>query len=171
MDFQPQAATLFSTRENILIGLGSAVTVCRLIHDGQKDMSGRDFCEHPIAVSSSVMGEGVACMVVALLHDSLEDCPEKISEPFIRKYYGDEVADAVVAITRNEGEKYFDYIQRCGKNDIARVVKVADIRHNMLRERFPGPDKVYNGLMRRYEKALGMLYSIEEGKRNGKYNQ
>lgn len=171
MFVQSQGNSSISGRDNVLVGIGSALAVCRLVHDGQKDMSGSDFYMHPVAVASAVQNKGLDYLVVALLHDTLEDCPEKISEDFIRRSYNDQVADAVVAITRNEGEKYFDYIQRCGKNDIARVVKVADIRHNMLRERFPGPDKVYNGLMQRYEKALGILYTIEEGKLNGEYNQ
>jgi len=41
------------------------------------------------------------------------------------------VVMAVMAITKFPHEEYVDYIARVNKNDLARVVKIADIDHNL----------------------------------------
>lgn len=70
--------------------------------------------------------------IVALCHDILEDtdCP---IEELNKAIGGDtEIFDAIVAITRRATEDYyFDFIERIKKNDIARLVKIYDLQHNM----------------------------------------
>lgn len=152
-------------RQGELMRMSAASYISRLVHDGQKDLSGADFYTHPQTVAELVYGYGVNHYIVALLHDTLEDCPDKITASFIRSNFGDDIADAVVAITRNDGEKYFDYIVRCSQNPLAKVVKIADIRHNSWKCRFTGSDKAYVGLMKRYRKALNMLGVQESGEK------
>jgi hypothetical protein len=44
----------------------------------------------------------------------------------------DEIIDAIKAITRKKEEQYyFDFIKRVSQNDIARIVKIYDLEHNM----------------------------------------
>lgn len=71
-----------------------------------------------------------AC-VVALLHDIVEDTD--ITLNYLRaKEFDGEILVAVDAITRRKEEhKYFDFIQRVAKNDIARIVKIHDLEDNM----------------------------------------
>jgi hypothetical protein len=66
--------------------------------------------------------------IAAVLHDVVEDAPVPLSA--IRIGYGDDVADAVDALTRRDGEDYDSFIERCGANEIARVVKLADLDDN-----------------------------------------
>ena len=42
---------------------------------------------------------------------------------------------AVDAISQREGEDYKDYLQRVIINELAKVVKIADINHNLARSR------------------------------------
>lgn len=138
----------------------AATAVSKAVHYGQKDLSGNDFFLHPQAVAELVKGEGPTYYIVAILHDVLEDQPDKISADCIRDLFGVEIAEAVIAITRNKDEKYFDYIERCNQNAVARRVKIADIEHNSLPERFVEASK-YERLLKRYRKALGTLRGHE----------
>lgn len=66
--------------------------------------------------------------VVAYLHDVVED--HAVSMKLIRFLFGEEVAEAVDAISKREGEFYSDYIQRCLENKIASIVKYCDAMFN-----------------------------------------
>jgi len=71
-----------------------------------------------------------AC-VVAVLHDIVEDTDITLDD-LKEKGFDDEIVVAVDAITRREDEtKYFDFIERVKKNDIARIVKIYDLEDNM----------------------------------------
>ena len=71
-----------------------------------------------------------AC-VVALLHDIVEDTDITLDD-LRAKGFDEEIVNAVDAITRRKEEiKYFDFIERVKKNDIARIVKIRDLEDNM----------------------------------------
>lgn len=92
-------------------------------------------------------------IIVGYLHDTLEDSFITTKE-CLAKTFSKEVADAVDAITRRQGESYFEYLRRCKENRIARLVKIADIEHNMDRSRWPEmPDSYHE----REVKALELL--------------
>lgn len=99
---------------------------------------------------------------VALLHDIVEDGYATFEELQQCFNLNDEQVAALDAVTRRQGEKYFDYIQRVKQNEMATTVKLADLQHNIyrcandLRNRW--------GLLRRYAKAYGIL--IGEWKEN-----
>ena len=95
-------------------------------HAGQKRRNGSPYIIHPIRVSQEVKDE--VEKVVALLHDVLEDTPCTESD---LAHFGDEVVDAVKAITHRKGESYADYIVRVKANKIATAVKIADISDNL----------------------------------------
>jgi (p)ppGpp synthase/HD superfamily hydrolase len=71
--------------------------------------------------------------IVALLHDSLEDCEDRtlISFEIIAARFGQEIAEAVCAITHRPDEDYHEsYLPRVMANPIASEVKRADVAHN-----------------------------------------
>lgn len=76
------------------------------------------------------------------MHDAVEDgwWPSALAWP------------ALDAITRRDGETYFEYITRCRENDFARQVKLIDLRDNLNRGSGPKPS-----LKKRYEKAQAVL--------------
>src|SRR3546814_1661923 len=69
--------------------------------------------------------------IAAVLHDT--DGDGGITIEYIEEHFGKRIADAVDALSRrlNEGETYSEFIHRCGKNEIARPVKLADLKDNM----------------------------------------
>lgn len=66
---------------------------------------------------------------VAYLHDVVEDTGCELY--MVRSNFGDEVADAVDAITKRKGEARSQYIARCKLNEMAKKVKVCDSIFNM----------------------------------------
>ena len=70
-------------------------------------------------------------LIVAVLHDAVEDSP--LSVDTVAALFSKGIAEAVDAISRRkkEGEAYEDYIDRARRNQIARIVKLADIEDHL----------------------------------------
>src|SRR5690606_4825505 len=86
---------------------------------------GRPYIEHVTEVSAAVDHEGTHAIVVALLHDVLEDTNDTDLSA-----YPKQVQEAIHTITRQAGEAYDAYIERVAKDPLARLVKLADLRLN-----------------------------------------
>lgn len=67
--------------------------------------------------------------ICAILHDVCEDTV--ISLDTIKNLFGDEVANAIDALTKRSGETPEAYMIRCNLNEIARIVKLHDIMFNL----------------------------------------
>lgn len=96
------------------------------LHRGQVDKSGQPYIDHLIEVANQV--EGKEAIMVALLHDAMED--QGVTECFLRNQkFPDEVIEAITVLTKSEDD-YMTYINLIKENPLARVVKIADMRHN-----------------------------------------
>ena len=79
----------------------------------------------------------------------------------IRSQFGDEIGDAVDAITHREKESYMEYVKRVAKNPVVKAVKIADLRHNMQLSRLPVvTDKDIERVEKKYKPALAYLLSL-----------
>lgn len=106
-------------------------------HKDDMDMKHYPYFHHPLTVALQFDDE--PSVIVALLHDVMEDHGDKFSISDIRKEFGDEVANAVDLLTHRKGVPYMDYVKAIKENPIARRVKLADLRHNTdLRRCDPG---------------------------------
>ena len=72
------------------------------LHDGQYRVSGEPYISHPVAVAELVAGLGLDTdsICAALLHDTVEDCGEKVNEELIRQKFGYTVAMLVSGLTK-----------------------------------------------------------------------
>lgn len=66
---------------------------------------------------------------VAILHDTVEDTDATLEE--IKEKFGFLVEVAVDHLTKREGENYLEAIERIEVTFVARIVKRADLTHNM----------------------------------------
>ena len=129
----------------------SNIEKCQLLaivaHRGQQDKSGTPYIKHLAWVAEHVDTEKEKC--VAWLHDVVEDTDFTIAEI---ECFGlsDDVVEAVKAITKKESEEYSDYIKRVKSNNLARSVKLQDLRHNMNLWRLGHPPNEVD--LRRHEK-------------------
>ena len=108
-----------------------AINLATHAHAGQTDKAGMPYILHPLAVAAAVQNDPCA-RIVAVLHDVLEDT-DTTAEDLLGAGISPLVVDGVIAITKVRGEAYSVYIDRILDNQLAKKVKVADIRHNMSR--------------------------------------
>ena len=107
--------------------INKALEIAKEAHKHQLDLAKKPYIEHPITVSKMVSGR--KAKIVALLHDVLEDSTLYTIDD-LKKWFTADVCEAVLAMTRKDGN-YFKYILKIKENDLARKVKLADLKHNM----------------------------------------
>lgn len=119
-------------------------------HAGQKRYGGKPYIAHPEAVATIVSTDFYSLMppnetaranwgavknyviMAALLHDVIEDT--FVTSLYLRNSgFPEMVVDIVKTVTTRPGENYFEFIMRIMEsgNVGAKIVKLADLRHNM----------------------------------------
>ena len=105
-----------------------ATQIAIKVHKGQVDKGGHDYIYHPLRVEAK--SNSFEEKIVALLHDTVED-GGIVAEYLLMLGFPQNIVNTVLAVSRREGEDYFDFIQRCKENPIGRVVKICDLEDNM----------------------------------------
>lgn len=138
-----------------------ALSIAKEAHAGQTDKSGMDYIFHPVTVA--LLCGTAQEKAVALLHDTLEDCPDKVSYELLVEQVGKDVADAVKLLTYDEARgTYLDYVRdvKQSGNRLAIAVKRADLTMNMDLSRLESPsEKDYERIERKYKPALEIIDS------------
>ena len=124
--------------------INKAFLFAKNCHDGQYRKSGEAFIFHPIAVAELVAGLDLDTdsICAALLHDTIEDCPDKINSDTIKQEFGDETMELVEGLTKLVSIKYADKAEQQVENlrkmflamskDIRVIfIKLCDRLHNM----------------------------------------
>lgn len=105
----------------------TAIEIALEGHRGQTDKAGEAYILHPLRVMGAFTDS--THRIVGVLHDVVEDTRFSLSDITARGF-GEEVCDAIDAITKRDGEAYPDYLARVASNPVARSVKLADIGDN-----------------------------------------
>lgn len=124
------------------------------VHGGQVDKRGVPYVMHLASVAGFIsrdLHETPLRLCAAWLHDAYEDGNLFPDELLVNYQVPIEVDELVKVLTRREGEKYLEYIDRVSESKDATVVKLADLRDNMR----SCPGDLYN----RYRSAAGYLRS------------
>ena len=111
-----------------------AMKIALRAHEGQTRWGGEPYISHPVAVADSFGPIASPAKVTAVLHDVLED--SDVTEAELREVFPDcgawrIIVDNLLLLTHKEGESYADYIMRIRTSGLARLVKAADIKHNL----------------------------------------
>lgn len=133
-----------------------AFNLAQEAHFGQLRHDGSPYFWHPLRVALCFDDSDIDLRTVAILHDVIEDCAFT-RESLKQSGFPDFVIEAVVAISRDKGENYQDYIERVCQNKLAREVKVFDIIDNIV--------TCKSKLLKRYIKALekiALFFSPED---------
>lgn len=103
----------------------------KIKHGKQKRKQGTPYYLHPYAVAEILKNKGFdeEYQATGLLHDILEDTNGKQEE--ILSLSNNKVLQAVLLVTKEKHYNMQDYITRIEKNDIAKMVKLADRYHNL----------------------------------------
>ena len=136
-----------------------ALSIAKEAHKGQVDKAGVDYIFHPITVA--LLCETAQEKATALLHDTLEDCSDKVSYEMLVEQVGKDIADAVKLLT-NDGSRgsYLEYVKtiKDSGNKLAIAVKKADLKMNMDLTRFEYPsEKDIQRIELKYKPALEIM--------------
>jgi len=141
-----------NTAEQSMVDL--ALSIARKAHEGQLDKAGVDYIEHPIYVASQVDTEEEKA--VALLHDVIEDSPVS-AEELLQAGLPETVVTAVQVLTKKKEQDYQTYLETVKKNPLARVVKLADLKHNSDLSRLSSITEKDRERLKKYKKAIDFL--------------
>lgn len=145
-----------------VLDLTQAVRIAAEVHGAQRDKAGEPYLMHVFRVADAMQTDEER--VVAILHDAIEDAPDR-NEIGLRIFecYGEDVSEAVDMLTHYPSLSYLDYIRRLAKNPLAVKVKLADIQDNRKPERLRKlPRAECDRLYDKYEKAWLTLYAAAD---------
>lgn len=152
----PESELLLLTKADSLAGKALKLAISK--HKSQVDLAGEPYINHIIAVGKNTLelSDDDKTLAVAFLHDILEDTD--LCEKELFEIFPDEVIYAVKSITKDSKcISYDEYLQKVKENEMARIVKLADLKHNSMLSRF----KTYNTIdiqrVKKYQKAIEYL--------------
>jgi (p)ppGpp synthase/HD superfamily hydrolase len=134
--------------------LQQAVELARQVHRGQVDKAGKPYIEHVLRVVASLDDDDDK--IAGALHDVLEKS-SYTGETLRHMGYPDRIVHAVECLTKARGEEYDRYIERVKQDEIARRVKLADLKDNMDMARLPAPSAIDWERQAKYLHALRQL--------------
>lgn len=129
----------------------AAMKLAFYAHAGQSDRGEYPYFAHPLHLAEQCTTESAT--IVALLHDVLEDA--SWSEKYLKDCCTGDELTAIQVLTRPEDISYQDYITSVSQNELARKIKILDLKHNLDETRCKIPDSLRN----RYMAALSVLDS------------
>jgi hypothetical protein len=110
-----------------LATIEKAIEIAARVHAGVKDKHGNPYLLHPLRVMMGVTGERT--QIVAVLHDVVEDTAISLAD-IAAAGFDTQVVDALALVTHGPNQSYADYVIGCKQNEIAREVKMSDLRDN-----------------------------------------
>lgn len=131
-----------------------ALVIAKKAHAGQVDKAGVDYIQHPLYVASQVETEQEKA--VALLHDVIEDS-NITAVDLLASGLPNEVVTAVQILTKKKGQSYQEYLEKVKTNDLARVVKLADLKHNSDLSRLKSVSDTDRERVKKYKNAIRYL--------------
>jgi (p)ppGpp synthase/HD superfamily hydrolase len=103
-----------------------------------------------------VAGETREERIVGVLHDVFEDTDKTYDE--VSAIFGEDVARDVALLTKELSERNDEYLARVMLSEVARRVKINDVRHNMEPDRMARLDsETRERLTKKYTVALNTL--------------
>lgn len=131
-----------------------ALAIAKKAHAGQVDKASVDYIQHPLYVASQVNTEQEKA--VALLHDVIEDSDITAADLFASGL-SNEVVTAVQILTKKKGQSYQEYLGKVKSNNLARVVKLADLKHNSDLSRLKSVTNTDYERVKKYKNAIYYL--------------
>lgn len=109
--------------------LAQAISLAAQAFVHKHDKGGHPYILHCLHVMRAVESLGEEAMIVAVLHDLIEDTKWTV-DALIKAGYKERTATLIDMLTHKDGESYEDYIIRTSLNPITRTIKMHDLRHN-----------------------------------------
>lgn len=131
-----------------------ALILAFVAHKDQTDKSEIPYIYHPFYLATQMETEET--IIVALLHDVVEDTHFTF-EDIEKKGFSPNIIDALRLLNHAKSEDYLNYIHRVKSNEIARLVKLADLRHNSDESRLNIIDDEVSKRLMKYAASIKIL--------------
>jgi (p)ppGpp synthase/HD superfamily hydrolase len=139
--------------------LDRAISITSQAFEGKFDKGGQPYILHCLHVMNQMDENDMDLRCVAVLHDLLEDT-EWTELDLLMEGFNGKVVKAIVALTKAKGQSYDDYIQQVKDNEMARKVKIADLKHNSDITRMKGVTDKDMERIGKYFKAYKYLTDV-----------
>ena len=130
-----------------------AIKLAYKAHKDQYDKAGLPYFTHPLHLAEGMNDEYTT--IAALLHDVVEDTDITLDD--LAKEFPKEVIDALKLLTHQKSIPYMDYVAKIKTNDIAKAVKIADMKHNSDLTRLDCITDKCLERIKKYQEALELL--------------
>jgi (p)ppGpp synthase/HD superfamily hydrolase len=107
--------------------IAKAIMIATQAHESQIDKCGEPYILHPLRVMMNL--QSIEDRVVAVLHDVIEDT-QCTTKELIGAGIPEILVNAIVSISKRDGEHYDEYLARVKSNAISKRVKIVDIKDN-----------------------------------------
>lgn len=131
-----------------------ALNLCFKAHKEQYDKSALPYVFHPFHLAEQMVDEPTT--IVALLHDVIEDTDYTL-EDLREMGFDEDVIEAISILTHDIKTSYMEYIANIKLNPIAKVVKLADLKHNSDLSRLDIVTPKDKERVNKYMKAIELL--------------
>lgn len=139
--------------------LERAIAIAAMAHEGQVDKGGAPYILHPLQVMLRL--QDPQARTVAVLHDVVEDSPVSL-EDLREQGFSEGVLSALEALTKRAGEDYQAFVERAGRDPLARQVKLADLAENSDLSRIPAPSAKDLERVAKYCRAIDYLEGLAQ---------
>jgi (p)ppGpp synthase/HD superfamily hydrolase len=150
-----------------LIMIERAIEIALKVHSGATDKAGVPYILHPLHLMLQM--HTPEQQIVAVLHDTVEDSGGAVTLQTLRaEGFQEQIVTAVDALTKRDGESYDLFISRLAPNPLARIVKLADLRHNADLTRIQSPSAKDYERAQKYQRSIEYLESFAVEPRESK---
>jgi (p)ppGpp synthase/HD superfamily hydrolase len=120
-----------STNKNKGTMLGRALAIAATVHEKQTDMGGNAYFLHPLRLMMRLRTDDVELMIIAILHDCVEDSEGKVTIATLRaEGFSERILAALTLLSHDKTVPYEDYVRGISTNRDATRVKLEDLRDN-----------------------------------------
>jgi (p)ppGpp synthase/HD superfamily hydrolase len=140
--------------------LEKAIAISARAHEGQTDKGGSPYILHPLKVMLRLAHHDER--IVAVLHDVVEDTRVTLAD-LRNEGFSEAILAAIDSLTKREGETYQAFIERAGRDPLARRVKLADLAENSDLSRIDRPSQNDLERVEKYRKAAEYLTALTGG--------
>ncbi len=137
--------------------LAKAIRIASVAFEGRLDKGGNPYILHCLHVMNEVKYLGEEAMIVAVLHDLLEDCPEWNAKKLLDEGFEWACVGRVVSLTKEKDQDYMEYIKNLASDKITKTIKKADLRHNSDITRMKGLSQKDFDRLQKYFTAYAYL--------------
>lgn len=144
------------TKEELSGLLSKAIALVAKAFEGKFDKGGNPYILHCLRVMYGVDQSDTELMIIAILHDFVEDTDHSIYD-LAAMGFSERVCVAVGILTHKKEIPYDDYIKAIALNEDAKKVKIADLIDNSNITRIKGLRKKDVDRIEKYHRAYTYL--------------